>query len=170
MARNPDPLRLNAALVTKDGIPTRDFATFLEMVWRQVIQPFPEPPPIDPATVYYNASGQFTKPQRSAVTALSIDAGVVKPDLSAGTIFTVTASSNFTLANPDDLAEFAGQEILIVITQASTYTIALGSAYKFPAETNAKLTTGNGAIDAIAGTVIDGGKILCAFLPNFAAL
>lgn len=52
MVGKADPLRLNVPLVDKSGTPTREFALFLNAVWRKVIAPDPEIPEVPPPPDY----------------------------------------------------------------------------------------------------------------------
>lgn len=52
MVGKADPLRLNVPLVDKSGVPQREFALFLNAVWRKVIAPDPEMPEIPPPPDY----------------------------------------------------------------------------------------------------------------------
>lgn len=47
MVNRADPLRLNVPLVSKEGLPSREFALFLDAVWRRVIAPDPDIPEVE---------------------------------------------------------------------------------------------------------------------------
>jgi len=71
-----------------------------------------------------NTINTFTKAQRGAV--VSADDGIFDYDLA--NFWSVIPTANVTLANPANITAGQGGEIFI---DASTYTIAFGTFYKF---------------------------------------
>lgn len=91
-----------------------------------------------------------------------VSSATVTPDLGVGINFGLTATSNFTLANPSNLK--AGQSGLILIAQDATgsRTISYGSSWKFPSGAAKTLSTGAGSIDFLFYTVYNTTFIVCS--------
>lgn len=137
MVGKADPLRLNVPLVGKDGVPTREFALFLNAVWRKVIAPDPEIPEIPPdpdyeliedwpMTVEYAEDGVYVLILDQAVDrefiymAAQCEAGNCTIDLYAG----ATPIASLDVTSTKDEVTFgvdttAGQNITIEVSVAS---------------------------------------------------
>lgn len=63
---------------------------------------------------------QWTKPQRSSVTALTVSSGAINWTLASSNDFSVTLTANATLNLPTDIATHVGQKGRILITQDGT--------------------------------------------------
>jgi hypothetical protein len=99
--------------------------------------------------VQLNGINAWSAGQSATPVALTFGA-TITPNFSSGNLFTVTLTSNATLANPANLV--AGQCGQIFITQDSTgsRTLAYGSQWKFPGGTAPTLTTTPGATDVLS--------------------
>ena len=108
----------------------------------------------------------FTKAQRGTITSFSSSSGTATPDFAAANNFSITLSENTTLANPSNLT--AGQSGVIFITQDSTArTLAFGSYWDFSDGTAPTVSTGSGAVDALAYAVRTTTSIHATLLTNF---
>ena len=108
----------------------------------------------------------FTKAQRGTITSFSSSSGTATPDFAAANNFSITLSENTTLANPGNLT--AGQSGVIFITQDSTArTLAFGSYWDFSGGTAPTVSTGSGAVDALAYAVRTTTSIHATLLTNF---
>ena len=108
----------------------------------------------------------FTKAQRGTITSFTSSSGTATPDFAAANNFSITLSENTTLANPSNLT--AGQSGVIFITQDSTArTLAFGSYWDFSGGTAPTISTGSGAVDALAYAVRTTTSIHAQLLTNF---
>ena len=108
----------------------------------------------------------FTKAQRGTITSFSSSSGTATPDFAAANNFSITLSENTTLANPSNLT--AGQSGVIFITQDSTArTLAFGSYWDFSGGNPPTISTGSGAVDALAYAVRTTTSIHATLLTNF---
>jgi hypothetical protein len=108
----------------------------------------------------------FTKAQRGTITSFSSSSGTATPDFAAANNFSITLSETTTLANPSNLT--AGQSGVIFITQDSTArTLAFGSYWDFSDGTAPTVSTGSGAVDALAYAVRTTTSIHATLLTNF---
>ena len=108
----------------------------------------------------------FTKAQRGTITSFSSSSGTATPDFAAANNFSITLSENTTLANPSNLT--AGQSGVIFITQDSTArTLSFGSYWDFSGGNPPTISTGSGAVDALAYAVRTTTSIHATLLTNF---
>ena len=108
----------------------------------------------------------FTKAQRSTITSFSSSSGTATPDFAAANNFSITLSENTSLANPSNLT--AGQSGVIFITQDSTArTLSFGSYWDFSGGNPPTISTGSGAVDALAYAVRTTTSIHATLLTNF---
>jgi len=108
----------------------------------------------------------FTKAQRGTITSFTSSSGTATPDFAAANNFSITLSENTTLANPSNLT--AGQSGVIFITQDSTArTLAFGSYWDFSDGNPPTISTGSGAVDALAYAVRTTTSIHATLLTNF---
>lgn len=80
----------------------------------------------DAATAKTDAAQTFTKPQRGAVTALTVSSGAIDWTLASSNDFSVTLTANAVLNLPSDIASHVGQKGRILITQDGTGSRTLG--------------------------------------------
>lgn len=92
----------------------------------------------------------------------------ITPDFSTGINFSVTATNNFTLANPTNVK--VGQSGYIAITQDGTGSrvMTLGSNWKFPTGESKVLSTAAGAVDVLYYTVHASNYFLCSLAKAYA--
>lgn len=108
----------------------------------------------------------FTKAQRGTITSFSSSSGTATPDFAAANNFSITLSENTSLANPSNLT--AGQSGVIFITQDSTArTLSFGSYWDFSGGNPPTISTGSGAVDALAYAVRTTTSIHATLLTNF---
>lgn len=74
----------------------------------------------DAATAKTDAAQTFTKPQRGAVTALTVSSGAIDWTLADGNDFAVTLTANAVFNLPSDIAAHVGQKGRILFTQDGT--------------------------------------------------
>lgn len=106
-----------------------------------------------------SANNTWTAAQRGAVSALTYGA-TVTPNFDASNNFSLTATGNFTLANPTGTIT-PGQSGVIVITQDATggRTISWGTYFKGAGGTKPTLSTAPGAVDVISYYVVSATQI-----------
>lgn len=112
-----------------------------------------------------NASNTWGAFQGNAAVAVSFSS-TITPTWTAGNLYTLTATGNFTLANPSSLATGC---TLWQITQDATggRVITWGSQYHFSGGTKFVLSTGAGDIDAFTACATSGSYIIVNGLNNF---
>jgi hypothetical protein len=78
-----------------------------------------------------DAEQQWTKPQRSSVTSLSVSSNEIDWTLASSNDFSVTLDANATLNLPSDIASYVGQKGRILIIQDGTgsRTFAVDSGF-----------------------------------------
>lgn len=106
----------------------------------------------------------FTRAQRGTISALT-SAATVTPDFAVANNFSLTLGHNVTLANPTNLT--AGQSGSIIITQAASggpFTVAYGSAWKFPGGTAPTKTTAASSVCVITYFVESASRITARML------
>ena len=155
----------NAASLVFEGATDNDFETTLAVT----------DPTADRTLTLPNATStlaglaitqSFTKAQRGTITSFSSSSGTATPDFAAANNFSITLSENTTLANPSNLT--AGQSGVIFITQDSTArTLAFGSYWDFSGGNPPTISTGSGAVDALAYAVRTTTSIHATLLTNF---
>jgi hypothetical protein len=155
----------NAASLVFEGATDNDFETTLAVT----------DPTADRTLTLPNATStlaglaitqSFTKAQRGTITSFSSSSGTATPDFAAANNFSITLSENTTLANPSNLT--AGQSGVIFITQDSTArTLSFGSYWDFSGGNPPTISTGSGAVDALAYAVRTTTSIHATLLTNF---
>jgi len=101
-----------------------------------------------------------------AISAVTSSSGTVTLDMATSNNFSITLSENTTFANPSNLS--AGQSGIIFITQDSTArTVAFGSNWTFEDGNTPAVSTGSGAVDAIAYTVRTTSSIAAVLITAF---
>ncbi len=169
MVGKADPLRLNVPLLGKDGVPTREFALFLNEVWRKVIAPDPDIPEFPEDMARYGLVGHWLKGQRGNVVNLDYAASI-SPVLDDGNIFNIAVmTGDMAIGDPVGMPDHIGQEILIVIRQdaSGTRIPSFGPAYMFEYQFNPIYSTNPNAIDAVVGTIVSATEILCSYINDF---
>ncbi len=89
----------------------------------------------------------------------------IATDCSQGNAFTLTLTTNATLANPTNLAPGASYSWRITQDGTGNRTLAYGSAFKFPGGAAPTLSTAAGAVDVLTAVSFDG-TTLDAVLPK----
>ena len=155
----------NAASLVFEGATDNDFETTLAVT----------DPTADRTLTLPNATStlaglaitqSFTKAQRGTITSFTSSSGTATPDFAAANNFSITLSENTTLANPSNLT--AGQSGVIFITQDSTArTLSFGSYWDFSGGNPPTISTGSGAVDALAYAVRTTTSIHATLLTNF---
>jgi hypothetical protein len=100
------------------------------------------------------------------VTALTY-AATVTPDFATSNMFSLTATGNFTLANPTNVV--AGTSYLIFITQDATGSrvITWGSNFKFPTNSVNTLSTAANKVDIISVVALSSTVLLTTLQTGF---
>ena len=110
------------------------------------------------------ASAQtFTAAQRGTVSSLS-SAATITPNFATANNFSVSLSTNTTIANPSNLV--AGQSGAIAITYSGDRTVAFGSNWKFPGGTAPTMTSTSGKVDVVVYYVESSTRITAQVLLN----
>lgn len=109
-------------------------------------------------------NGADGSPGWTAPSALTYGS-TVTPNLNTAKAFTLTATGNFTLANPTNQSN--GATFVIRITQDATgsRTCTFGSAYKFAGGTPPLLSVAAGAVDTLS-CIVWGSNDIEAWLSN----
>ena len=105
----------------------------------------------------------FTLAQRGQVDALS-SASTITPNFNNSNNFSISLSTNTTIANPSNLT--AGQSGAIAITYNGGYTVAFGSYWKFPGGTAPTATSTSGKTDVLVYYVESSTRISAQLLLN----
>jgi hypothetical protein len=113
-----------------------------------------------------NVQNTWTKAQGYTISALT-NGATVTPDFSLSNVFTLTATGNFTLANPTNVT--AGTTYLIIITQDATggRAITWGSNFKFGASSVTALSTGANKRDIISVVALTSSVLLTTLQLGF---
>lgn len=109
-----------------------------------------------------NAAQQWTKAQRSQVTALTISSGTVTLNCEDSNTYTLALSSNVTTFNVTNIA--AGANFDLFITQGGGNTITLPSVFKFASAPT--ITSTAGRTDVISCKSVNGSTFACAIAQN----
>jgi len=105
----------------------------------------------------------FTLAQRGQVDALS-SASTITPNFANSNNFSISLSTNTTIANPSNLT--AGQSGAIAITYNGGYTVAFGSYWKFAGGTAPTATSTSGKVDVLVYYVESSTRISAQLLLN----
>ena len=105
----------------------------------------------------------FTLAQRGQVDALS-SASTITPNFNNSNNFSISLSTNTTIANPSNLT--AGQSGAIAITYNGAYTVAFGSYWKFAGGTAPTATSTSGKVDVLVYYVESSTRISAQLLLN----
>ena len=105
----------------------------------------------------------FTLAQRGQVDALS-SASTITPNFANSNNFSISLSTNTTIANPSNLV--AGQSGAIAITYNGGYTVAFGSYWKFPGGTAPTATSTSGKTDVLVYYVESSTRISAQLILN----
>jgi hypothetical protein len=110
-----------------------------------------------------DATQTFNGANRGQVDALS-SASTITPNFNNSNNFSISLSTNTTIANPSNLT--AGQSGAIAITYNGGYTVAFGSYWKFPGGTAPTATSTSGKTDVLAYYVESSTRISAVLLLN----
>lgn len=105
----------------------------------------------------------FNAACRGQVDALS-SASTITPNFNNSNNFSISLSTNTTIANPSNLT--AGQSGAIAITYNGAYTVAFGSYWKFAGGTAPTATSTSGKTDVLAYYVESSTRISAVLLLN----
>lgn len=105
----------------------------------------------------------FTLAQRGQVDALS-SAATITPNFANSNNFSISLSTNTTIANPSNLV--AGQSGAIAISYNGSYTVAFGSYWKFAGGTAPTATSTSGKVDVLVYYVESSTRISAQLLLN----
>ena len=105
----------------------------------------------------------FTLAQRGQVDALT-SASTITPNFNNSNNFSISLSTNTTIANPSNLT--AGQSGAIAITYNGSYTVAFGSYWKFAGGTAPTATSTSGKVDVLVYYVESSTRISAQLLLN----
>lgn len=105
----------------------------------------------------------FNAACRGQVDALS-SASTITPNFNNSNNFSISLSTNTTIANPSNLT--AGQSGAIAITYNGGYTVAFGSYWKFPGGTAPTATSTSGKTDVLVYYVESSTRISAQLLLN----
>lgn len=106
---------------------------------------------------------QWTKPQRSSVTTLTVSSGAIDWTLASSNDFSVTLTANAVLNLPSDIASHVGQKGRILISQDGTggWTLAVNAnIIPLGSEDVPEIPTDPGAMAYLAYDVISAGQIV----------
>jgi hypothetical protein len=105
----------------------------------------------------------FNAACRGQVDALS-SASTITPNFNNSNNFSISLSTNTTIANPSNLT--AGQSGAIAITYNGAYTVAFGSYWKFAGGTAPTATSTSGKVDVLVYYVESSTRISAQLLLN----
>lgn len=113
-----------------------------------------------------DAQNAWSKAQSYTVQALTYGA-TITPDFSLSNVFSLTATGNFTLANPTNVV--AGTTYLIIITQDATGSrlITWGGNFKFGTGSDSTLSTGANKRDVISLVALNASTLLVTIQKGF---
>ncbi len=117
-------------------------------------------------TARTNSQNTWSKAQAHQISSLSY-AATITPDFSLSNIYSLTASGNFTLANPTNVV--AGTTYLILITQDATggRIATWGSNYKFGLNSVTTLSTAANKVDIISIVALSSTVLLTSIQKGF---
>jgi hypothetical protein len=104
-------------------------------------------------------SGKTLTAPKETVVAGGTCSTSYTPDLSAGSMFTLTLNGDCTITNPSNLT--AGQSFIIKLTQSGATAPTWGTNYKWPAGTTPTWSTSATKYDAVACVSFDGTSLQC---------
>jgi len=110
-----------------------------------------------------DATQTFNGANRGQVDALS-SASTITPNFNNSNNFSISLSTNTTIANPTNLT--AGQSGAIAITYNGGYTVAFGSYWKFPGGTAPTATSTSGKTDVLVYYVESSTRISAQMILN----
>lgn len=113
-----------------------------------------------------DSQNTWQKAQSYAISPLTFSS-TITPDFSLSNIFSLTATGNFTLANPTNVVP--GTTYLIIVTQDATggRAITWGSAFKFSTGVITKLTPTAGKRDIISIVAVSSAVLLVTTQTGF---